>query len=105
MAVCDNFRGRHRPYHKECNATPALHNGFFMGGVASVLRQRGGPCGQPLRAALDLAKMELARNTTTSTTFHPLPQLPEIHASDEGAARAARLRHNSHDRPSREIMS
>ena len=44
MDTCDNFRGRHRPYHRGCEAPPALHNSFFVGqalGTLSSAMRRG----------------------------------------------------------------
>ena len=37
METCDNFRGRHRPYHKNCADTPTLHNSFFVGQALNSL--------------------------------------------------------------------
>ncbi|KAL1511161.1 hypothetical protein AB1Y20_005977 [Prymnesium parvum] len=99
MRICDNFRGAHRPYHRQCNATPALHNSFFAGRVSGELRRRGGPCGSPLRAALRLAEAELSNNLTSQAhgyAFAPLDQLPEIW--EDAKARKALRRGRSQGR-------
>eukprot|EP00966_Prymnesium_polylepis_P146306 3379358-Prymnesium_polylepis.1 len=85
MDICDNFRGVHRPYHRHCNQTPALHNGFLLAGVANTLRRRGGACGQTLRDALDRTRAEMAARTARSDAdrplqFAPLAHVPEIYA-------------------------
>lgn len=37
MDTCDNFRGRHRPYHKSCVEPPTLHNSFLVGQALGTL--------------------------------------------------------------------
>ena len=37
MDTCDNFRGKHRPYHKGCVEPPTLHNSFFVGHARAQL--------------------------------------------------------------------
>ena len=51
MDVCDNFRGRHRPYQRHCTHPPALHNVMFTG-VATRQMGQSSVCGKKLYTAL-----------------------------------------------------
>ena len=53
MDICDNYRGRHRPYHANCSSTPAQHSGYFAAGARGRLVRAKAPCAlRPLAAAL-----------------------------------------------------
>lgn len=87
MLVCDNYRGMHRPYHRQCNHTPALHNSFFAEAAANRYRRSGAVCGD-IRGTIQEAEAELNRSRaageeTFTHTFKPLKSLPEIWVKED----------------------